>query len=198
MAWNNCPLSSIRGKDDQSDTEACRLMNPKCLKNLCYDDPGWNLLQFCNALCFGGWNASHAFTCAELFKNACTSYYMMLVLTMVAHEHRGKKLWLSFLPQPTSRNLMRMLGNLVLRLHNWPSNMVLEPSLCAEDSIEHFFGQVKTQRRGTHGTSSTANSIQSTQLLHSCFSWGPASSSPKMAPTFLSETFGACRERMVH
>ena len=38
--------------------------------------------------------------------------------------------------------------------------------MSAKDSLEHFFGMVKTQKRGVHGTSSTANSIMAAQLIH--------------------------------
>ena len=43
---------------------------------------------------------------------------------------------------------------------------MFEPKYCMEDSIEYFFGLVKTFKRGVHGTSSTSNSIMSAQLIH--------------------------------
>ncbi|CAK9109657.1 Uncharacterized protein SCF082_LOCUS50954 [Durusdinium trenchii] len=61
MAFKKCPGSSIRGKDDQSDKEAWRLFNPAYLRDPVYDDPGWQLYQFYNALCFAGWTASRSF-----------------------------------------------------------------------------------------------------------------------------------------
>jgi hypothetical protein len=41
------------------------------------------------------------------------------------------------------------------------------PAVADKDSIEYFFGQIKTQRRGLNGGSCTvANSIAAAQMVH--------------------------------
>ena len=59
-----------------------------------------------------------------------------------------------------------MQAHLLTRLQAWPADATFEPAFTTEESIEFFFGQVKTQKRGSHGTASTANAIQGAQLLH--------------------------------
>ena len=61
-----------------------------------------------------------------------------------------------------------MCSHLVLRCHAWPKDMVFEPALTMEDSIEYFFGNVKScgASPGTSGSVTIANAVQNIQLLH--------------------------------
>ena len=103
----------------------------------------------------------------EIWENALSAYYLTLLLLKHAHDVRGaSKCWLSFLPRQTTKNTLRMLSNLIVRCCHWPLDEVFEPSATCEDAIEYFFGYVKTFKRGIYGTTTTANAIQSTQLIH--------------------------------
>ena len=119
-----------------------------------------------NALCFSGWTGSTAFTVREMFTNAMTSYYLIIMATMHSWERHGKKCWEHFLPHVTTINLLKMVSHLILRLCGWPSHIHFEPSCCMEDSVEFWFGTLKSFKRGVHGTCSTSNAIQATQLQH--------------------------------
>lgn len=61
-----------------------------------------------------------------------------------------------------------MLAHLLIRLQFWPEGdvNVMEPDLTAEDCIEHTFGEIKSFKRGSHGTATTSIAIQGTQLVH--------------------------------
>lgn len=61
-----------------------------------------------------------------------------------------------------------MCAHLVLRSQCWPADTVWEPCTTMEDSIEYFFGQVKTVglNQGTAGSTTIANAIQNMQLIH--------------------------------
>lgn len=123
-------------------------------------------VRFWHALIFGVWNSSPEFTVPELVSNTFGGWYLLLILTMSAWERRGTKLWSIWLPQCTTRNVARMLAHMMLRLKFWPNSAVFEPVCTAEDAAEHFFGEVKCYKRGSQGTSSTSNSIQAAQLIH--------------------------------
>ena len=102
----------------------------------------------------------------QLWQNCMSAYYLTLIMLKDAWTQRGSKCWLAFLPAATTKNMIRLLANLAVRLFSWPCNVSFEPSKTCEDAIEFFFGQVKTYKRGVAGTSTTANAIQSSQLIH--------------------------------
>lgn len=122
--------------------------------------------RFYESLCFGGWTASGGFNVVQLWQNCMSAYYLTLIMLKDAWTQRGSKCWLAFLPAATTKNMIRLLANLAVRLFSWPCNVSFEPSKTCEDAIEFFFGQVKTYKRGVAGTSTTANAIQSSQLIH--------------------------------
>ena len=124
------------------------------------------ILRFLNALSFSGWTSSRRFSVRQIFENAMTSYYLIVICVMQAWHVHGPKCWKYFFPQATSRNLIKMLGHLIVRVLSWPKGVCFEPCMTMEDAIEHWFGAVKTCKRGVHGTASTANAIQAAQLLH--------------------------------
>ena len=166
LALFGCPTSSIKGKDVHSDREAARLFNPAYMKENTYDNVGWDLFQFWNHITFGGWTSSEAFTVPEMYENCLSAYYLTLINSMISWNIRENKMTLIWLPLQTLKNIVRMLGNLLLRLHGWPLEAVFEPVYTMENAIEFWFGQVKTFKRGVHGTATTANSIMAAQLLH--------------------------------
>ena len=59
-----------------------------------------------------------------------------------------------------------MLGHLLLRLHAWPHSQVFEPTYCMEDSLEMMFGRIKSVRSDVKGSTTVANAISSTHLIH--------------------------------
>ena len=91
---------------------------------------------------------------------------LIVIYVMQAWQVQGPKCWLYFFPQLTNRNLIKMLGHLILRVLAWPKDVCVEPCMTMEDAIEHWFGTAKTCKRGVHGTATTANAIQAAQLLH--------------------------------
>ena len=58
-----------------------------------------------------------------------------------------------------------MAAHLILRCMHWGQETVFQPSKTMEDSIEHFFGMMKTLKKQS-GTITLANSIAATHLLH--------------------------------
>lgn len=126
-------------------------------------------MRFYNALTFSGWTSSTEFTLEEIFCNTMDAYYLTLINTMLEFDDHGpSKMWSYCLPKVTTRNTLRCLGHLLTRIIGWPKhqNFTFEPKFTQEDSIEFFFGRIKTGKRGVHGSATTSNSIQSTQLLH--------------------------------
>lgn len=122
--------------------------------------------RFWHALCFSGWTASKGFHVIEMWQNCLAAYYIGLFLVWSAWQRRGSECWMEWLPRVTTKNVLRMLGNLAVRLQAWPLDATFEPVLTCEDAIEGMFGQIKHFKRGLHGSCTTANSIQSCQLLH--------------------------------
>lgn len=124
-------------------------------------------LRFLHALVFSGWTASKIFSVEEILRNAWSGYYLLLIALMQVECQRGKKWPVSFLPKPTMINLLKMLSHLIVRSVSWPKHLTFEPQMTMEDSIEYFFGRVKSQKRGqSAGTLDTAGSIHACQLLH--------------------------------
>ena len=130
-------------------------------------------LRFLSALSFAPWTASSAFTTDQMFENGCSAYYLLLTLVMHAEKRRGSSWDQSFMAQVTTRNLLRMVAHIVLRLMNWPHGITLEPNQCMEDAIEMFFGRIKCYKRGVAGSATVANSIQACHLLHMLQSLSP-------------------------
>ena len=65
----------------------------------------------------------------------------------------------------------KMLAHAVLRVAAWRKDLVFEPSLTVEDSIERMFGWLmfgwlKTIKRGCSGTTTVAGSILASHLIH--------------------------------
>ncbi|CAK9033403.1 Uncharacterized protein SCF082_LOCUS20468 [Durusdinium trenchii] len=106
------------------------------------------------------------YTTKELFSNCLSAYYVALINTWYAWGIRGKKFPLLWLPLTTLRNVVRMLANLALRLHAWPEDITCEPAMTMEDTIEYWFGLLKSWKKGVNGTSTTANALMAAQLLH--------------------------------
>lgn len=161
-------MSTAIGHDSHSDREAARAFCPSFLrKSSCFDDLGAHLLQFVGNIVFSSWLASTAYDYESLAKNAFAGYYLILGATFHAWVQRGKLWPLQWLPRTTVRNLLSMLTHQILRLYAWDPKHIFEPVCQMEDSIEYFFGQIKTQRRGLNGGSCTvANSIAAAQMVH--------------------------------
>ena len=123
-------------------------------------------VRFWNSLAFAGWIGSMGYTTKELFSNCLSAYYVALINTWYAWGIRGKKFPLLWLPLTTLRNVVRMLANLALRLHAWPEDITCEPAMTMEDTIEYWFGLLKSWKKGVNGTSTTANALMAAQLLH--------------------------------
>ena len=121
--------------------------------------------RFLTALSMSSWTASQAFTINQLIENSICAFYLVVLLVMWAHKRRGTAWDQVFMAKVTTRNLYRMLAHAILRFHSWPASACYEPSLCMEDSIERWFGRVKTCKR-LAGSLTTANSIQAAHLLH--------------------------------
>lgn len=123
--------------------------------------------RFFHALVFGSWTASHLFSIKEIWCNTMSAYYVMLLCCMVSHEKKGRELWKIWLPRMTTRNIVRLLGQMVIRIKHWPARATFEPRLQGEDAIEFAFGQIKSCKSGCNqGTTNTSNSVLATQLLH--------------------------------
>lgn len=122
--------------------------------------------RYWTGLTFSGWLGSRCFSIVEIWQNTFCAYYLTIALSWAQWELRGNKAWSNFLPQTTTRNVLKMLSNLIVRLEGWPLSTTCEPAFCMEDTLEFFFGEIKTCKKGVHGTASTANSIAAAQLLH--------------------------------
>lgn len=98
--------------------------------------------------------------------NSLCGYYMTLLLVKQAHDLGGHEWQNHLVAKETTLNVLSMQVHMVLRMHSFPqSDAVMEPCLTMEDSIEHFFGRVKTCKRET-GSTTVATALQAASLLH--------------------------------
>jgi hypothetical protein len=59
-----------------------------------------------------------------------------------------------------------MSAHLILRCSAWPSSIIFEPQYQMEDSIEHWFGLIKSVKKTVRGGMTLANSIGAAHLQH--------------------------------
>ena len=70
MVPSGLPLSSYKGKDGQSDSEALHLLNPAYLTQNRWDDLGVHVWQLKASLLCGQWTGTAGFNPEQLFQNA--------------------------------------------------------------------------------------------------------------------------------
>ena len=67
-------MASYRGKDAQSDAEACHVLNPFYISKERWDDMGLHLWQLKLGLSCGSWTGCSGFRPIELLENAATGF----------------------------------------------------------------------------------------------------------------------------